>query len=85
MSTKIQGAKDLTGLYQAGVTGETSTVYMSGKELVVEQAETGKVVLTTGAGVEQVTPVADVVDFVVAVGDKISTVNGIITALAHAE
>ena len=45
----------------------------------------GKVGVLTDAGFVEVTPVTDVEDFVIAVGDLISVSNGIITKLQHAE
>ena len=44
---------------------------------------TGKVGIMTDAGFVEITPVADVTDFVVAVGDLISVTNGVITKLEH--
>lgn len=41
----------------------------------------GKVGIMTEAGFVEITPVADVTDFTVAVGDLISTSNGVVTKL----
>lgn len=65
----------------------------AGKALIVNSSglpegyfpAAGKVATLLDDGYDEVTPVADVTDFVVAVGDLISVKNGIITKLEHTE
>jgi|GEM_PF-3424053 len=81
--TKINCAKDLSDVYQTLKTGEFAIFSFEGKQGYIETVESGKIVEFTDAGVVQTTPVADVTDFVIAVGDLVSTSNGRVTKLEH--
>ena len=50
----------------------------------LDGAPSGQPLVTSSGGLSCVEPAADVTAFVVAVGDLITTVNGIITVIEHA-
>jgi len=79
----VNCAKDLTGVFQNLKAGSKYLLSFDGKQAQLEEVPVGDVLDFASTGSETVTPVADD-DYVIAVGDTISTVNGRITAYTPA-